>query len=211
VSAGDEYYEDLLKIEMLYTGEHNTAANIFYASCLSAHGATLTDLGDIAASLATAWVAQVMPYIVEAVALEAVKVSDWTDASGLSNTATVGTEGSLTGEALSDQVCGLINYETLFRYRGGRGRAYIPQPNAAQLSNGGTWTTDYITNLGSGFANFVSVLNAIAIGDDLLTFVLYHRAGNKVVEQGFEEVVATSCSPTPGTQRRRVRRVGHKR
>jgi hypothetical protein len=211
VSAGDEYYEDLLKIEMLYTGEHNTAANVFYASCAGAHGATLTQLGDIASSLATAWVAQVMPYIIEAIALEFVKVSDWTDADGLSQEEAVGTSGSLTGEALADQVAGLINYTTLLRYRGGRGRAYIPQPNAAQLSNGGTWTTDYINNLGSGFTNWVNVLNDITIGDDALTFVLYHRSGNKVVEQGFEEVVGTACSATPGTQRRRVRRVGHKR
>jgi hypothetical protein len=211
MAAGDDYYEDLLKIIVSYTGERNTAENICYASCLGAHGATLSDLNTLAGDIFTLWAAQIMTNVIESVILSLIEVADWTDADGLTGSLTGDTAGSLTGEYPPDQVASLVNYETLMRYRGGRGRMYLPQPNAAQLVSGDSWTTAHVTNVTDGITNVFNGINELSIGDDLLTVVLYHRAGSKVVEQGFEDVVAATCSPVPGTQRRRVRRVGHKR
>jgi hypothetical protein len=211
MAAGDEYYEDLLKIVLSYSGEHNTAENVFYASCLGAHGATLTDLNDLAGSVITDWASDVMPLVGSTIALIQATVSDWTDADGLTGIATGDHVGGLTGDPLTDQVATLINEETLMRYRGGRGRIYIPQPDVTKILTGTTWTTAFVSDMSDAVTAFFNSLNVLSIGDDLLTAVLYHRAGNKVVEQGFEDIVEVTCSPTPGTQRRRVRRVGHLR
>lgn len=211
MAAGDEYYEDLLKLQLLYSGEHNTAANILYASCLSAHGATLDTLNDLAGSLIEAWASDIMPLVGSTIALVEALVSDWTDADGLTGNATGDHVGGLTGDPLTDQVAVLINEETLMRYRGGRGRIYIPQPDVTKILTGTTWTTAFVTAMSDAITDVFNTVDALSIGDDPLTMVLYHRAGNKVVEQGFEEIVEVTCSPTPGTQRRRVRRVGHLR
>lgn len=209
MSAGDEYFEDLLKIVLRYAGERNTAENVLYASCLGAHGATLDELNGLATDIGGAWGTYVMPYVGSTITLSECTCADWTDADGLTGVADIGTAGSLTGDPLTDQVATLINQETLMRYRGGRGRIYIPQPDVTKIETGTSWTTAFVDAVTGAVNTFYDHLNEESIGDELLTGVLYHRAGNKVVEQGFEEIVGQTCSPTPGTQRRRVRRVGH--
>lgn len=209
MAPGDEYFEDLLKIAAAYTGERNTAMNILYASCLGAHGATTTQLNDLAATIATQWAESIMANVIENVILDYITVADWTDADGLTGIAESGTAGSLTGDLLPDQVAVLGNMTNDLRYRGGRGRIYLPQPDSTKLLNGTTWTTAFQSDVTDNLGTLRSVINGLEIAGDLLTLVLYHRAGNKVVPQGYEDVNAITCNPVPGTQRRRVRRVGH--
>lgn len=210
MSAGDEYFEDLLKVNLQYSGDRNTAENVFYASCLGAHGATLTDLNDLASSIFTLAGTYIMEAVQEGIALVAVKVADWTSNLGLTGEHTGSTAGSLTGDPLTAQVTGLINYQTNERYRGGRGRMYIPPPDVASVETDLAWSSSYVTSRDSGMTAFFDGVDELSIGDDLLTVVLYHR-GTDTVPQGFEAVIGVTCSPVPGTQRRRVRRVGHLR
>lgn len=209
MSAGDQYFEDLLKIEFTYTGERNTAANIMYASCAAAHGATFDSLASLATTIGTLWVDNIMPLIHEAITLEYCYVSDWTDADGLTAGELEVQAGGLTGELLPDQVATLINLESLSRYRGGHGRIYIPAPEQAKIQTGTTWTSAFADDMTTAITAVLNGINDATISDDPLTSVLYHRAGAKIVEQGFEEITGAVCSLTPGTQRRRVRRVGH--
>jgi hypothetical protein len=210
MSAGDEYYEDLLKVQITYTGERNTAANIFYLSCSAAHGATLDQLETLAEYIGTQWKDGIMPSISSAVSCETCLVSDWTSADGLTGLYDVGQAGSLTGDPLPAQVATLINYTTNLRYRGGRGRMYLPQATGTELENDQSWTTDFIGGLEAQLATLMSGINEQTIGSNAVTWVLYHR-GTTHVPQGVEDVLVLTVSPTPGTQRRRVRRVGHKR
>jgi hypothetical protein len=211
MAAGDDYYEDLIKINLQYEGERNIAENVLFASCLGAHGASADDLDDLAHSISSAWIEYLMPYIGSTISLVNCLVADWTDADGLTGVYPVDQEGGLTGDPMTDQVAVLINEQSLMRYRGGRGRIYLPQPDVTVIDNGTTWTDEFIGHITDGIVDVLNVINALSIGDDLLTSVLYHRPGSKVVAQGYEDIIAASCSPTPGTQRRRVRRVGHKR
>jgi hypothetical protein len=209
MSAGDEYYEDLLKITTSYQGERNPAQNVMYASCLGAHGASGSALNSLAEQIGALFAEYCVAYMASAISYVLTQVADWTSADGLTGEHVETVSGGYDGETLTAQTCSLINLDSLTRYRGGRGRVYLPQPTTAQVSTDQTWTSTHIDNLTNGFQSFINGLNALTIGDDLLTYVLYHRSGNKVVEQGFEDVVAVALSPIPGTQRRRVRRVGH--
>lgn len=209
MAAGDEYFEDLLRVAIKYSGERNTAENIFYASCLGAHDATLEVLDTVAGDIFTEWAAQILPYISSAISLIEVLVSDWTSADGLTGSHTGDTAGSLTGDILTDQVASLQNYVTDMRYRGGRGRMYLPQPDATKIETGTTWASAYVADLSAAMETVLAYVDSLEIGDDLLTWVLYHRGTDNVV-QGFEPVLSITTNPTPGTQRRRVRRVGHK-
>lgn len=211
MAAGDEYFEDLLKIEFTYSGERNTAANILYASCEAAHGASAADLVTAAETIGGYWENHIMPYVSDAVTFQNCYVSDWTSSDGLTGVYNYDTAGSLTDETLPAQVATLVNETSLLRYRGGRGRIYLPQATYAQLETDTTWTSGFISDVTDGVAAFFEETNELELGDDLLTLVLYHRAGSKVVEQGFEAIQGVACNPYPGTQRRRVRRVGHKR
>lgn len=210
MAAGDEYFEDLLKIIMHYSGERNTAENVMYASCLGAHGATLDDLDSLAEAIGTSWSDEVMPLVSSSITFTTCYVADWTDADGLTGAYDVGTVGGLTGDQLPDQVATLVNLDSLLRYRGGRGRIYIPQPDVTKVETGTTWTSAFVTAMTDAIVAYLASVAEREIGDDLLTPVLYHRAGNKDVAQGYEDIVGAAASITPGTQRRRVRRVGHK-
>lgn len=204
-----EYFANTLKFEVLYTGERNTAANILYAHCTGAEGATLTVLENLADTLGMEWQTAVMPLVSEYVTLSQVTCSDWTSADGLTGLSDFSTAGSLTGGRLPDQVATLCNYQTNLRYRGGRGRMYLPQADITKLEDGKTWTTAFIGAVEAAMAGVLGAVNDMEIGGAAVTYSLYHRGTTKV-PQGLENVLAILCSPTPGTQRRRVRRVGHK-
>lgn len=211
MSAGDQYYEDLFKIEFLYSGERNTAATIQYASCAAAHGATIDELASLASAIGDGWGEQIMPLVQESIIFTYCTVFDWTSAEGLSYTETEGAAGGLTGAILPDQVCSLVTGEATTRYRGGHARWYIPAPEQSKLETGDTWEGSFVTDLQAAATAYVDVVNDQTIGDAALTLVLYHRAGNKVVEQGFEAIESVTAQVGPATQRRRVRRAGHLR
>lgn len=210
MAAGDSYFEDLLKVNIQYSGDRNTAENVLYASCLGAHGATLDDLNGLAESIFTAATTYIMERVQEAILLAAVKVADWTDADGLTGEYTGSEAGSLTGDPLTAQVSCLVNEQTNMRYRGGRGRIYLPPPDVTKVETDLAWTGAFVTATTSGMTSFFDAVNELSIGDDLLTLVLYHK-GSPNVDQGFEAVIGVTGSAVPGTQRRRVRRVGHLR
>lgn len=210
MAAGDEYYENLLKAEILYSGERNTAANIFYLSCLSAAGATLAVLNTLAEDIGGDWGTYVMPFVSSAVTAVECLLSDWTSSTGLTGSYAMDVAGGLTGDNLTDQVATLINGETSRRYRGGRQRIYVPQPDVTAIENGDKWTSDFSDAMTGGIQTWMEHVNELEIGDDLLTLSLYHR-GSTNVPQGFEATLQLTCNITPGTQRRRVRRVGHLR
>jgi hypothetical protein len=211
MAAGDEYFEDLLKFIVQYSGDRNTAENVFYASCAGAHGATESNLVSLATSVHGWWGEYLMPLMSSAVSLQTVLCADWTDAEGLTGEYTAGVAGGLTGAPLTSQVCALINETSLMRYRGGRGRIYLPPPDVTKVETDQTWTGAFVADLATAITTVLNDINTLEIGVDLLTAVLYHRSGNKVVAQGYEDIVEVSASSIPGTQRRRVRRVGHLR
>jgi hypothetical protein len=204
-----EYFEDLLKFEILYTGERNTAANVFYAKCTAAGGASLDNLQTVATTIGEYWGANVMPLVSEYVTLAECTCADWTSADGLTGLADLDTAGSLSGGRLPDQVATLLNYQTNLRYRGGRGRMYLPQPDTTKLLSGDVWESAFVGDIEAAMAGVMGTVNDQTLSGQPLTYVLYHR-GTAKVPQGVEDVLAILCSPTPGTQRRRVRRVGHK-
>ena len=209
MTPGDEYFTDLVKIDINYTVERNTAANVLFASCTGAHGASLASLLTVATNLADYIAANLMPLVASTVSLESVSVADWTSAEGLTATFDDVTAGGLTGGKLPSQVAVLTNLLTNMRYRGGHGRIYWPQPDTTKLQTDQTWTTAFQTAIDAFVTGFFTQIADQVLGSDALTPVLYHRAGSKDLTQGYEDIIGHLTALTPGTQRRRVRRVGH--
>lgn len=203
------YFTDLLKIDVKYTGERNTAANVFFLHSISAAGATVSNLAALASTIYSLWATDIMPYVTSAVTLSEVIAADWTSMDGLVGAHQDTTAGSLTGDPLPSQVCTLVNATTNLRYRGGRGRMYLPQPTGAQLASDMTWTSTFQGDITAGMELVLAGINDTVFGSTDLEFVLYHRGTAKVV-QGVEPVLEWQCAAIPGTQRRRIRRVGHK-
>jgi hypothetical protein len=210
VPAGDEYFEDLLKVNLQYSGERNTAENVFFLSNLSAHGAAEAALLTLANSIGTKFAETILDYLSTAIGFIACTVADWTSADGLTATQDFSDHGSVSGDYPTDQVAVLLNEESLTRYRGGHGRMYLPTTGVSNMASGLAWTNTFVADMTAAAVAFIDYINTLSLGGDPCTFVLYHR-GSPDVTQGFEEVVGITCSPTPGTQRRRVRRVGHLR
>lgn len=210
MATGDEYYTELLKVTVSYTGERNIAENVFYASCGAAHGATLDSLQSTAESIAVLWHTNFKAFFPTGITIQQVAVSDWTDAEGLTGLYVDGTAGTMEGDPMTDQVATLLNYTTNLRYRGGRGRMYLPGPTVSAIETGDSWSSDFVGDVEAGAATVMDGVNELEIGAAELQWSLYHR-GTTHVPQGVEPVLVITCSPTPGTQRRRVRRVGHKR
>lgn len=206
--AGPTYFADLLKIEMLYSGERDNAANVMWASCAGAHGATLTNLVGVANDLGTKWSTEILPMISNNISLVGCQVSDWTSNTGLSGLQVFSVAGSNGSGAIPAQACQLINFETVLRYRGGRGRVYLPAAAPASLQDNQHWTAAHITNLEANFSSWLTFANAESLGGDLLTMVVYHR-GTTQVPQQVDDILNISAPLELATQRRRVRRVGH--
>lgn len=210
MAAGDEYYADLAKIEILYAGERNTAANVFFCICAGATGAGITALNTAAHDIFTAWGENIMPIVNTAVSLAEVKVSDWTSMDGLTGSYLGSQAGTYSGDPLTDQVATLINFLTTLRYRGGRGRMYLPAPSVTAMETGDQWTGDFITAANTAMTDVMSAVSDTPIGDVNLEWCLFHR-GTDYVPKGTEALAGWSVSEMPATQRRRVRRAGHKR
>lgn len=210
MAPGSEYYENLLKVEVTYAGERNTAANIFYLQCAGAHGATIDQLQTLATYINTKWGSNIMQYVHDAYEVNAVNVYDWTSAEGLVGSNFTTQPGQMGDSQFTDQVCWLLNYETNLRYRGGRGRMYIPAPGSSAFGTGDSWNSTILGDFEALVATLLTDINSQTLGSEAVTWVLYHR-GTTTVPQGVEPVLVISVSPVPGTQRRRVRRVGHRR
>jgi hypothetical protein len=210
MATGDEYYTDLLKVTLSYTGERNVAENIFYLSNDAAHGATLDQLQTLAEYIANSWGTHILPFIADNITFQTCYVADWTSADGLTGLYDNPTAGSYGSTYFSDQVASLVNYTTNLRYRGGRGRMYIPAPSPTALVSGDQWSSTFTGDLEAALATVFDGVNSQELGSQPVNWVLYHR-GTTHVPQGVENVLVLTVSPTPGTQRRRVRRVGHKR
>jgi hypothetical protein len=210
MAPGDEYFTDLLKIEMTYSGERNTAANILYATSAAAHGATVPQLQGLADTIGASWKDNIVPSISSAITFENCSVADWTADTGLVGVYNFSQMGGATGTPCTAQVAMLVNLVTSLRYRGGRGRIYIPASDADAIDNDLTWGAGLAATMDTGLAAFYSAFNAALLNEEPVTWVLYHRGPPaKYVAKGVETVDAAVFNLTPGTQRRRVRRVGH--
>lgn len=126
--------------------------------------------------------------------------------------------GGDANPALPRQCAGVISLPQAVRYRGGKGRMYVPGLGNDNVQSDGKTLTSTATARLAGWAislqTNLSVVSGISPAPQLCilrarTQVVPHTIP-KTYEPPFVEVVGTpTCSGILGTQRRRIRKVAH--
>jgi hypothetical protein len=99
--------------------------------------------------------------------MTAIRVVDLDHTDGAQYTLTTANAGTRTGAALAPNACALANYHVDNRYRGGKGKTYLPFGVTTDLAVGGVlWLASAITAFQTGWAAY---LNAIATNGSITT------------------------------------------
>jgi|SRR5579862_2133100 hypothetical protein len=208
-----EYFPDLVKIEMTYSGDRDTATNVMWGFAEGAAGATISELETFANSFVSLWYTAMKQFMSSNCEFTSCFASDWTSATGLSGGVITSNPGTGATPNVPAQVCLLINWLTNGRYRGGHPRTYFPNLPSALLADNQHVTNTVVTDAESNLATFLTGVNALTLNGGPFALNLYHRGPPPTgrVAQGLTPIVGASVAAMLATQRRRVRRVGHDR
>jgi hypothetical protein len=125
--------------------------------------------------------------------------------------------GGPSGVAVPRQVCGVISLHVQDRYRGGKGRIYIPGIDTTNVNADGKTLVSSTLPVLVGYINSMNAaLTVLGAGEACVlcilrarTQVIPHTVPKTYVPPFFNDVVAVTCSGVLGTQRRRIRKVAH--
>ena len=162
--AGSRFY-------LSYTGSAPTGAN-----CTT-----------LATDIAAAWASHIAPLINENFVLSEVDVLDITTDAGLSGQWTGSNAGGKTGSMCPAQCAINVEFDISRRYRGGKPRMFLPPGDTSDQLDAGHWNSTLVTAVNTGFAAFMSELEALSVG---AMGVLAHV--NLSYYQGFKNITNSS-------------------
>lgn len=131
-----------------YTGAAPTAGN-----CVT--------LGN---DIASAWNTRLPGFIYSLISLTEVDVLDIATDSGAFGTVSVSHPGTLDGATLTANAATNIEFDLARRYRGGKPRMFLPPPDGTVLASIDKYTTDFVTAVNTGIAEFFSDIEALSVG-----------------------------------------------
>lgn len=128
--------------------------------------------------------------------------------------------GSDSGIPMGAGVAIIVSEHFARRYRGGHPRRYLPSPAAAHMADQQSWTSGFLTAVGTHWGDFVTAQELVASGGiDLGNFVnvsYYHGFTNVTYPSGrvrpvptlratpvVDDITAFTVNPKAGSQRRR--------
>lgn len=121
--------------------------------------------------------------------------------------------GTLTGGPVADNVALLISLKTATRYRGGKGRLYVPGIGIAATANDGrTVLPTTQSNCDTGMATLRTHMSSLSFGGSIgCVQCVWHRRGDETT-LGPETILTSVTQTVLASQRRRLRKVSrHKR
>lgn len=128
-------------------------------------------------------------------------VTDMLDAAGRNTTqdsTAVSLAGTGTGQCLPQRVCLVVSLRTAQATRAGRGRFYLPAPDATHLTTSGEFATADAISMADQFASALSTMATTS------SPVVYHRGKDAGTVISRVEIGAVF-----GTQRRRTNKVAN--
>jgi hypothetical protein len=125
---------------------------------------TAGNCSTLATDFAAAWATHISPVLAANVALNEVDVLDIATDSGLSGQWTGSDAGGISGATLPWQCAMNIEFDIARRYRGGKPRCFLPPTAAAGLADDSHWSTGTISSVNTGFAAFISEIEALSVG-----------------------------------------------
>lgn len=121
--------------------------------------------------------------------------------------AAMGDPGLIGGGACPVNSAIVASLHTGERYRGGKGRIYLPGAPISAILNLREWTDDFVSAIGPGVDNLISVINGATSGPfTSVTACVRHQfsAGAALTPPTFTPISSTSIQRRICTQRRRL-------
>jgi hypothetical protein len=163
-------------------------------------GSLPTNLLDLATQVAAAYVtAECVEDVVAGVELSSILIKAGPNATGPSVVLAVNVPGTATGQSVGPNTAFLIQKNTNFGGRAGRGRMYLPGPSESAVDQNGLLNGSGATVVGGHWDDY---LNLMAIYGTPL--VLLHSSGSPLTSPTV--ITSMTCDARVATQRRRNRR-----
>jgi hypothetical protein len=206
----DSYMLGLVKINLLYSGDQDTALNNFWALNSNIIPPTAAELLTFAESLLSTWTTNFAPLTQVLNQLTSVEVWDWGSATGATAITVTPSPGTQTSPPAGAQVAVLVNWPENYRYRGGHPRTFLPGVPTAFMYQNQFILDSYVAEYQGAAAAFQEAINGYRLGAGTLTQVAYHQR-IKGVAPFTTPLGNPLVSDRLATIRRRVRRAGHRR
>ena len=203
-------------------GDNRKAENVFFWS-YTGGPPTVSNAEAIASDIWTAWSENFTSLTNSELLLTSVTVLDLSSdlgAEAVFTNSDTPVPGTLEGTPLPLSSAMLINKDIARHYRGGHPRSYLAVGTAPSLVNDGTFTSDFVGDVGSAYGFFSTGVNEISEGSTSLTAEVCVSYYSVVVEPTpphrrttplVQLITATSPQAQLATQRRRVRRTSRHR
>lgn len=158
------------------TNQGTNWSNKIHFAATGALGSTTANLDTLAASIATAWGANIAALCNNAVFLTEIRMADLTTRTSPFVThpvspAVAGTRGTTV---LPTSVACVISWNGTRRFRGGHGRIYIPAGVIADVTNGRLWNrtaSEFYDDANTAAQAFWTALNGLSLGAVALDLV----------------------------------------
>jgi hypothetical protein len=209
-----------LKMTLVYTvGPDINAQNILHFSW-TGQPPNAADCNAIASHAQLEHTSLLNSYFHSAVVSTAINVLDLSSQNGAAGSSGGGGAGSRAGTPLDASTCALISWPISQRYRGGHPRTYVPAGVAADLASASSWTTAFVSGLGSAYNNFIGQIvgYAYSVGSiSAHTYVNYYSGHNWTTAPPYKKIPIRVNPPvahavgtgfvrtTPANQRKRLR------
>lgn len=168
----------------------NVGTNLFWS--YTGGPPASADCTAIAGQINSAVASDLLSLLSQNYSLQEVICTDLSSPTGATGLSTTGHLGTRTGANVPISNCVLLDHLINRRYRGGKPRSYLPFGVDADLNNQRTWSAALVAAVNTGFAAFVTAVNAANSGTTVMAAhvnVSYHK--------GFTVVT----SPTTGRAR----------
>jgi hypothetical protein len=212
------YIGGLLKVVHFYTADRDSAVNIQYLQAEDGWPFSLGNLNTMANDIAEAWKVSWPQFMANWASYAGCNLYDQSSNTGQMGSAPILQAGGGSSSVVSAQVCALVLWEEALRYRGGHPRNYLPSPGEQTFDNDLAFTTDFVDSAGSAIQDYLTAVSDLSIGDNAVHPVNLHA--REVEEPGppivYKEpftlpITGFAISPTPATQRKRLRKVSRRR
>lgn len=124
---------------------------------------TAADLATYAEDVSGAWNSHLKTYQTTGWSLQNVVCTDLDSSTGARGEWTGDIAGTDDGGDPSAGICTVIDFVILNRYRGGKPRIYLPIGTPNWNENAQTWTDAFVTDVNTGWDNFISELEGIEL------------------------------------------------
>lgn len=123
-----------------------------------------SDLNTFCTNISTYYGSDLAQYCNNSISLVNVEAVDLSSDSGAEGLWTGNIEGTRGTASLPEDVCVLVNFRILRRYRGGKPKLYLPPGVDGDLENESSWNGSYISDVSTAWGTFMASILADTFG-----------------------------------------------